>query len=117
MRRVFIFTLLLAAPLAAQPVAPTVRLTAQGIELSVKADGTPPLAYLWRVGVTVKTPVAGGNQPVLLIKPPYGPRVGLYDCVVSNSAGALTTAPVRIATTAQAEAPAITITFKEDKPR
>jgi predicted dienelactone hydrolase len=110
-----ILALMLAAPLAAQSVAPKVRLTAQGLELSVKADGTPPLAYLWRVGVTVKVPVAGGHLPVLLIKPPYGPRVGLYDCVVSNSAGSVTTASVRIATTAQADAPAVTLTFKEAK--
>lgn len=115
MKRLIAVLLLVAVPLAAQPVAPTLRITAAGLELSVKADGTPPLEYQWRRGVLVKVPVPGGNGPVLLLRPPYAPQAGHYDIVVSNSAGSVTSEAVRVGTTTQADAPPVAVIFKESK--
>lgn len=117
MKALLLALCLLPLALPAQPaVAPRIRSVAQGIELSVECDGTPPFTYQWRMGVSVKLPVIGGTGRILLLTPPYAAKVGLYDVVITNSAGTTTSAPVRLSVTTQPDAPAIQITIKEPKP-
>lgn len=66
--------------------------------LTVNATGTDPLTYSWRrAGVAINP----ANNPsaataTLVIPAASAADVGLYDCVVGNSCGSVTTASVRL---------------------
>jgi alpha-tubulin suppressor-like RCC1 family protein len=59
---------------------------------SVVASGTPPLSYQWKKG---SAPI-GTSQPSYKIQVVAAIDTGSYVCVVSNSAGSVTTAPAAV---------------------
>ena len=82
-----------APSLSAQPVSTAVNLGAPAT-LSVAVSGTGPFTYQWRRdGV----PVAGGTSASLTVASAQLGDAGLYDVVVTNVAGTLTSPGARLA--------------------
>lgn len=103
MKSLLFLGLILALP-AQQP--PAIVIAERAIVLSVTATGTN-LKYQWyRNG----TKINGQTTPTLTITATTA--TGTYTCVVSNSAGQVTSPSIRLANTSQADAPTITITRK-----
>jgi hypothetical protein len=65
----------------------------------VEAEGTEPFAYQWRRNGTPLQNHAhyhGVTTPTLRIQPATPPNAGLYDCVITNDCGTITTTPARL---------------------
>jgi len=60
----------------------------------VEATGSPPLSYQWNLGAT---PIAGATGPVLLVTGAQSSNAGSYTVTVTNSSGAVTSAPASLA--------------------
>jgi hypothetical protein len=76
--------------ITAQPLVQTVT-SGTTATLSVTATGGPPLSYQWqRNGVNVSAPA--GTSPLLIFPAVSAAEAGAYTCVVSNAAGAASTA-------------------------
>ncbi len=68
-------------------------------QFSISASGTPSPAYQWRkdtVPLVNGGPIAGANSPMLTIAADLF-DVGVYDCVVTNTAGQATSSPAALA--------------------
>jgi len=61
--------------------------------LSVAATGTPPLTYQWRKD---GTDISGATNAALAIPQVNADAAGVYDVVVSNDCGVLTSAPAAV---------------------
>jgi pectate lyase/pectin methylesterase-like acyl-CoA thioesterase len=76
----------------------------QDVVLAVGASGAPAPAYQWfKDGVVIQ----GATGPALLLPAVQAAGAGAYTVVVSNSAGAATSAPAALTVTPEAGAPAI----------
>jgi fructan beta-fructosidase len=65
----------------------------------VSAWGTAPLAYRWRFNGQPLTPaanIASVTNYSLSISPVYLTNAGIYDVIITNSAGSVTSSPVRL---------------------
>ena len=87
-----------ARPLQAQPVIETqpagvTLYESQNATLNVVASGTGPLGYQWRMMVTN---LPGATLPSLMLTNVTSSNAGLFDVVVTNAAGAVTSAPVLV---------------------
>jgi uncharacterized repeat protein (TIGR02543 family) len=72
-----------------QPVSQNVS-PGSSVSLTVAAEGSPPLSYQWRVN---GTNLPGANSATLQLNNVQSSDTGLYDVVVSNSAGSVTSDP------------------------
>jgi hypothetical protein len=63
------------------------------VTLSVMATGTSPLSYLWRFN---NNPMAGATNVTYRIFNAQTNNAGIYDVVVSNASGSVTSAPARL---------------------
>ena len=102
MKRVLLacFVLFSAHPAIAQgPLKPVITIQPRGvtvtegevIELTVVATGSAPMQYQWRIN---RSPIAREVNPTLRITDARLRDNGLYDVVVTNEAGSVTSAPV-----------------------
>ena len=60
---------------------------------SVAADGTPPFSYQWRWSGTNLADATGASFALSAVRPD---QQGIYDVLVSNSFGAITSAPINL---------------------
>jgi len=67
--------------------SPLIKCIGDADSFTVAASGTPPLAYQWKKGTTI----VGTNQNVYRIASVSKSDTGTYTCVVTNSAGSITT--------------------------
>jgi hypothetical protein len=65
----------------------------QKLKLAVTADGSPPLSFQWRKN---GQPIAGATGALFTIEKVNVEDAGNYDCVVKNSAGAMTSPPIKL---------------------
>jgi hypothetical protein len=92
-----------APTITAQPANATVT-TGGSATFSVVASGTAPLAYQWQKnGVAV----AGATASAFSIATTQSSDAGNYGCVVSNSAGSITSSPATLTVTTATVAPSI----------
>lgn len=89
---------LLSAQTGSRPVItkqPEVVTSIEGgvAELSVQATGTAPMQYQWRVN---RSPIARETNPTLRILDARLSDNGLYDVVVTNEAGSVTSNPALV---------------------
>jgi hypothetical protein len=63
------------------------------VSFSASIDGTPPLDYRWRHN---GTNLPGASSPFLSLSAISVQQAGVYDLLVTNSAGSVTSAPVTI---------------------
>lgn len=87
------FITVLAPSIVTQPQSITNLLQGGYTSLSVSANGTSPLSYRWFLN---NTPVAGATNASLLLTNVTSAAQGLYTCVITNVAGAITSAPANI---------------------
>ena len=69
------------------------------VAFTVTASGTAPLAYRWRFNGQPLTPaanIASVTNSALTISPAYPTNTGTYDVIITNSAGSVTSNPVRL---------------------
>ncbi len=76
-----------APSITAQPASVTV-VAGQTASFTVAASGSAPLSYQWRFGSTS----IGSNSATLSIGNVQAANAGSYTCIVTNSAGSVTTA-------------------------
>jgi hypothetical protein len=74
------------------------------VTFSVVASGTAPLSYQWYQGVT---PLPGATAASFLIASAQAANAGSYACVVTNSAGSVTSAAATLVVNAALTAPVI----------
>lgn len=111
--------ILAALPLTAAPIDPPIlSQTKRGVELTVPLEsGTWPFTYQWyrETGtlrkVRVKIPPPEGNMETLYLSPASQP--GTYTCEITNSAGTVTSRPVKVSFTSTTSAPSIQVTIKK----
>jgi hypothetical protein len=87
-----------------QPPASYATVAGGTIRVSVQAAGTPPLAYQWRHNGTA---IAGANEYELARPLVTAASAGIYDVVVSNAAGSVTSTGCIVSVGVVAEPPAI----------
>jgi hypothetical protein len=63
------------------------------VTLSASADGSPPLFFQWRKNGQA---ISGATGAEFKIQAANATDAGRYDCVVTNSAGASATPPVKL---------------------
>jgi mucin-19 len=88
-----------------QPVGLVVTRGAQAT-FAAEVQGSIPLLFQWRKD---GLPIAGATQPVYSIPSVQPADVGVYDLVITNGAGALTSAPAPLSLSTEATLP-VTIT-------
>jgi len=74
--------------ITAEPVSRSV-LRGENVEFTVRASGTPPLAYQWYFN---GAPLEGATEPSLLLSSVTLAQAGAYQVVVTNDYGAATSA-------------------------
>jgi len=76
---------ILSSPPATQAVA-----TGSVLNLSVIASGTDPITYQWQLN---GNNISGATASALLITSANAANAGVYTCIITNSAGTVTTSP------------------------
>ncbi len=102
--RAFEVTSANVAPRIAQQPAPQSALVGGSARFSVTATGVPVPTYQWRKD---GAPVAGATGPALALASVAASDTGVYDVVVTNAAGSVTSAGARLTVTSTTVAPAI----------
>jgi hypothetical protein len=82
------------APSIIWPPVDTIVHRADTAVLSVTAQGTPPLGYKWYFNET--NLLAGQSGPTLTLPNAQNPIDGMYQVVVTNALGSITSAPARL---------------------
>jgi hypothetical protein len=83
-----------APSILTQPQDQTNVLTGGYATFSVAANGTTPLAYQWRFNLT--NVIAGATNSALTLTNLQAANAGLYNCVVTNAAGSVTSSPAAL---------------------
>lgn len=92
-----------APSISSQPASLTVTVGSSAT-FSVTATGTNPLTYQWQKGGVA---IAGATSPSYTIASAQSTDAGTFTCVVTNSAGAVTSSAATLTVTAVATAPSI----------
>ena len=95
------FLLILATPpqVTSHPWSQTDVMPGRGVQFSVTATGTGPLSYQWQkdeVNLTDGGRIKGASTSTLSITAVQKGDEGGYTCVVSNTAGAVTSKPATL---------------------
>lgn len=89
-------------------VPPSISIQPSLITIPAAANGTQPFTYQWRKN---GVPIKDETRSTLIITDPKA--TGVYDCLISNSAGSVITPSVRLSNTVQESAADYTITRKQ----